>query len=70
MMLLGCCPAGLTKRPMHRRPDLLPVQVRNCHVIDGEEWCEVTIVPVLINDENVKTYIIKVEKEPVWNEHR
>jgi hypothetical protein len=42
------------------------VKVDNCRVIDGVEWCDVTIVPVVLNDENLKTYIIKVEKEPVW----
>jgi hypothetical protein len=67
LTLQGCCRAGLTKRPLPGRPDLLTVKVQNCKNVNGVRWCEVTIEPVLINDENLKTHIMKIEAEPVWN---
>lgn len=43
------------------------MKVQNCKNVNGVRWCEVTIEPVLINDENLKTHIMKIEAEPVWN---
>lgn len=51
---------------MHNRPDLMQVKVKNCKDVNGVRWCSITIEPVLINDENLKNYIIQVEAEPVW----
>ena len=64
--LASCCPASLQKRPLPTRPALEAVSVQNCKVVSGIRWCEVTIEPVLLNDENLKTHIIKLNAEPVW----
>jgi len=40
--------------------------VKNCKTAAGKRWCEVTIEPVLLNDENLKADRLKIEAEPVW----
>ena len=62
----ACSQPGLTRRPLPTRPVLEAVSVQNCKVVDGVRWCEVTIEPALLNDENLKSHIIKIESEPVW----
>lgn len=66
LTLQGCSHAGLTKRPLWPRPELNIVEVKNCKMVSGVRWCEVTIEPVLLNDENLKTDRMKIEAEPVW----
>jgi hypothetical protein len=40
--------------------------VKNCKVVNGVRWCEVTIEPVMLNDEALKSDRLKIEAEPVW----
>jgi len=64
--LNACCPHGLIRQPKLLRPELIVVKVKNCKLVNSEEWCEITKQPVLINDENLKNHIIKMEKEPCF----
>jgi hypothetical protein len=64
--LQGCSAHGLTKRPLPTRPELFTVKVQNCRDVKGEQWCDITIKQVLLNDEGLKSHILKMEAEPVW----
>ena len=42
------------------------VQVLGCRYVEGKKFCEVEIVPLLLNDEDCKDHIEKLEGFPVW----
>lgn len=62
LTLNGCCHLG-ARVALPPRPALEPVSVRNCRIVNDVEWCDVTLQPVLLNNEALQNHIYKLEIE-------
>ena len=62
LTLNGCCRDGV-RVALPPRPPLEPFSVRNCRIINDVEWCDVTIKPVLLNNEALQNHVYKLENE-------
>ena len=62
-MLPACSHAGRTRRTVQPRPVLERVDVRGCRDVAGVRWCDVTITPLLMNDEALKHHVMMLEAE-------
>ena len=66
MTIVGCSQHIPPKIYLSPLPKLRPVEVRNCHTINGKKFCEVEIEPLAKNDAELKAYILKLRKSPAF----